>query len=87
MGECVRTICGISGGGMPWDVDMSLLWLSVTMCIKAVIKYLLEKGETMVLLAVFEADVWAMYVSMVVCVCVCVCVCSVVCVCVCASRQ
>ena len=61
--ECIRTLCGTSGGGMPWDVDRTLLNLSMTMCAKALIKYLLEKGETMVLLAVFEADVWALYVS------------------------
>ena len=49
------------GGGVRGGVDWQLLEVVGSMSAKAVFKFLLEKGETLVLLRLFAAETWAMY--------------------------
>ena len=48
-------------GGLPGMLPDQLLEVVGSMSAKAVFKFLLEKGETLVLLRLFAAETWAMY--------------------------
>ncbi|EKX33821.1 hypothetical protein GUITHDRAFT_147663 [Guillardia theta CCMP2712] len=43
------------------QLDLQLAGLAATMCMKSLQKYLMEKGETLILLGLFESQTWAMY--------------------------
>jgi hypothetical protein len=47
--------------GQGQGLDWKLLGMACDMSVKAVFKFLLEKGETLVLLRLFAPDTWAMY--------------------------
>jgi oligosaccharide translocation protein RFT1 len=54
-------LVGEGEGGKGSGVDWQLLEVVGSMSMKALFKYLLEKGETLVLLRLFAAETWAMY--------------------------